>query len=211
MKGKMEKSSKDPLDHFLVQMKQAKLEAFLIVCGLIFVAAGAIFFFYQNKDESDNSIQILSEETQNSSQKVVVDVSGAVNAPKVVSLEGDLRIADAINAAGGLSAEADANFISKNLNLAAKLTDGAKIYIPFKGESQSIKGITSDKSITGITGLININIAGSAELESLSGIGPKTAAKIISNRPYSAIEELVSKKVLGLATFEKIKDQLTAF
>jgi len=70
--------------------------------------------------------------------------------------------------------------------------------------------VTSPKSGE-ISGKININTASEAQLDTLYGIGPVRAGKIIANRPYSSIEELVSKKVLGESTLEKIKDQITVY
>ena len=66
------------------------------------------------------------------------------------------------------------------------------------------------KNILGVTeGLININTATQTELEALPGVGPVTAGKIIDGRPYQTLEELKTKKAVGNALFEKIKDKLT--
>ena len=94
---------------------------------------------------------------------------------------------------------------TKNINLAAKLNDGAKIYIP-KIEEGDPQEITDMK-----TSLININTASSETLDTLPGIGPATAAKIISNRPYKSLEELLDKKVVSLKVFEQIKDKITVY
>jgi len=200
--------SEGPIERVIDQVKAAKLEAFLLVCGIIFLLVGVVFIFYQNNDASDNSIQILSEGNEDETgELLVVDISGAVKEPQVTRLPANSRISDAILKAGGLAQDADLEFVSKNLNLAAKVTDGAKIYIPAKGEVQAI----TDTSSTTVSGKVNVNTANSSQLEALAGIGPVTASKIINNRPYSSVEELISKKVLGASTFEKLKDQLTAF
>jgi competence protein ComEA len=141
--------------------------------------------------------------------EVVVDISGAVKKPGVYSLEGEARINDAIAEAGGLTKKADKAWVSKNINLAAKLSDSQKIYIPKVGEAGSVQ--TTGSVSSEISRKININTATEAELDSLPGIGPVRTGKIITNRPYSKIEDLRTKEVLGEATFEKIKDQITAF
>src|SRR3989344_3599763 len=113
--------------------------------------------------------------------------------------------------AGGFSDKANTEWIAKNLNLAAKLTDAAKIYIPFAGEELATSGSmdsTSTTGTTGNTGLININSANQAQLESLPGVGPVTAAKIISGRPYGSVDELLGKKIVGASVFEKIKEKI---
>ena len=138
--------------------------------------------------------------------KIKVDVEGQVIKPGVYSLSSDARVQDALIAAGGLSSTANRSAI----NLAAKIADGQKIYVPGVNE-KGIEGITS---ITGITsdnngGLISINNGSQSELESLPAIGPVTAQKIINGRPYGSTEELMSKKAVGKATYEKIKELIT--
>jgi len=69
--------------------------------------------------------------------------------------------------------------------------------------------MTSTTGIKGITGLVSINSGTQAELEELPGIGPVTAGKIIDNRPYGSVQELLERKIVGKTTFEKIKDLIT--
>ncbi len=127
--------------------------------------------------------------------------------PGVYKLNQNSIIQDALVASGGLSSDANREFVSKNINLAAKLADAAKIYIPKIGESFSeIKGV-SDIS----PGLININQASIETLDTLPGIGTVTADKIITNRPYVTINELLDKKVVSAKVFTQIKDKITAY
>lgn len=140
--------------------------------------------------------------------ELVVDISGAVVRPGVYRLSGGARVEDAIAAAGGLSGEADVERIAASVNRAAKLIDGAKIWIPKLG-SDLQKGQTPYNGLTPMSGLTPVNSASQSQLEALPGIGPVTAKKIIDNRPYMALEELVSKKVIGQSLFNKIKEQLT--
>ncbi len=137
--------------------------------------------------------------------KIKVDVEGAVKKPAVYELEDGSRIEDAIKAAGGLAPAADKGWIAKNLNLAQVIGDGTKIYVPKVGEftSSSTKVGTS---LGKTSAKININTATGAELDTLPRVGPVTAQKIIDYRPYSSVEDLMNKKVVGPKTFEGLKD-----
>lgn len=144
-------------------------------------------------------------------QYIVVDIEGAVKSPGVYKMPLGSRISDVISSAGGLTTDADSLTIEKTINAAQKVSDGQKIYFPRltdKTPSQSSKNIKSTTNTSNII-TISINLASSSELEALSGVGPVTAEKIINNRPYSSLEELINKKVLGEKLYEKIKDQLT--
>lgn len=135
-------------------------------------------------------------------------MAGAVNNPGVYSLNSGVRIEDAIAAAGGVTAKANQSYINQTLNLAQKISDGIKIYIPEEGQ-------TNSKEVTGVettaSSLININTAIADELDSLPGVGPVTAQNIIKNRPFSSVDELLSKKAVNDATFDKIKGLLSAY
>ena len=179
----------------------------LFAGGLIFLGIGIVQIMGEKtasiKFEKGN--QVLGAE-KGSELKIKVDVEGQVLKPGVYSLDSNSRVQDALIAAGGLSSEANRNAI----NLAAKIADGQKIYVPAIGE----EGTTSIMGTTGITGenyggIVSINSGTQAELEGLPGIGPVTAQKIIDNRPYGSQEELLDKKVVGKATYEKIKDMIT--
>lgn len=143
---------------------------------------------------------------QNSGE-ILVDVAGAVKNPGVYKLPANSRVEQAIVVAGGFDeAEVDREFIAMELNLAAKVVDGQKLYILHKGESRAtvprqILGTTSQGS-----GKISVNGASTTELESLPGVGSVTAQKIISSRPYQSLEELVTKKAVSNSTYVKLKD-----
>ena len=105
------------------------------------------------------------------------------------------------------------------VNRAAKLTDGQKLYIYKVGEhSETVSasnsvGIKMDQGVlAGSTaGGVNINSASLAELDSLPGIGQVYGQKIIEHRPYSNIEELLSKGVLKKNVFEVVKDKVSVY
>ena len=109
--------------------------------------------------------------------------------------------------------------MEKSLNRAAKIIDGQKLYIPTLNEqmdsasASTFKPYQSNTSVFGTQNdsLININNATLAQLDMLPGIGPVYGQKIIDQRPYSNIQDLLSKKVIPSSTFEKIKEQLTVY
>lgn len=145
--------------------------------------------------------------------EVAVDVSGGVIKPGVYTLPSGSRVEDAIRVAGGLSAEVDRDRLEKSVNRAAKLSDGAKIYIPKVGDTQTSPNILTGSrpvsdSLTSHNS-VSINTASQSDLEALSGIGPVIAKKIINGRPFASLEELVAKKAMGQALFDKLKAQLT--
>lgn len=185
-------------------LKKNILALALGVLGLVFLTSGILSMFSQQKEDI---VFETGSEVSSESAKIAVDVSGAVLKPGLYTLSQDSRIQDALVAAGGLSEDADRDWIEKNLNLALKLRDGLKIYVP----RQSDQGFVQGAGEVSGSSLININSATSRELESLPGIGPVTAGKIIHNRPYSSIDELSAKKVVSSKVFEQIKEKITAY
>lgn len=184
----------------------AILGILLILLGIVIVSRDIPFF---NQDK----IEILSGQDET----IKVEVSGAVERPGVYSFSSGARIEDLLVTSGGLSANADREWVTRTLNRAAKLTDGKKIYIPEAGESEN-RNIGSQKlrgsagQVIGVSeGLLNINTASRAELEALPGIGPVTAGKIIEGRPYSGVEELLIRKILKKSVYEENKDKLTIY
>lgn len=134
---------------------------------------------------------------------IMVDVEGAVKYPGVYELPKESRVKDAIEKAGGFAVDADMDAVSRGTNQAAVILDGAKIFVPKIGDS------SASKTIGSVSVGVNINTASQSELEALSGIGPVTAGKIMSGRPYMRLEELVEKKAMSQSLYEKLKDQLT--
>jgi competence protein ComEA len=142
---------------------------------------------------------------------LVVDVEGAVARPGVVSLPGDARVADAIVAVGGYAPDADLAAAAKSLNLAARLSDGAQVYVPVIGAPEE-PGSSPDGGAAADGGLVNLNTASLDELEALPGIGPVTAQKIVAARtgqPFSTLDELVDRKVMNRGQLDGIRDLVT--
>lgn len=188
------------------------------ILGMIFFAYGLIGLFAANKTSSEDIVFESNSAKQSPIEEktILVDVEGSVVKQGVYKLPENSRIQDGLVAAGGLAATADRQYIAKNFNLAIKLTDGAKIYVPNVEEAVSGAEVlsASDTSSEGIVvgSLININTASESQLaDGLSGVGAKTAQKIVAGRPYSAINELLSKKIVGAKVFEQIKEKITAY
>lgn len=150
-------------------------------------------------------IQKAGEEIQTN---IYVDVGGAVEKPGVYQLQSSSRVNEALVIAGGLGEEADREWVERNLNLAAKVTDGQKIYIPSRGESNSNK---DSPSFNKGESFVNINTASIAELDTLWGVGEATAKKIIDSRPYGSVEELLTKKAVKNNVYEAIKDSVSVY
>lgn len=195
---------------------------FFIVAIIAVLIIG--YYVYGNDSENNNitedeEIMITENNTEeeiNASNKIMVHVYGEVVNAGVVELDENSRISDAIEAAGGLTDEAD---LSK-INLAYILEDGMKITIPSKSESED-ENITEDDYVSTNSGVsvdnstensekVNINKATQTELETLPGIGPSIASKIISYREengnFSNIEEIKNVSGIGDAKFENIQN-----
>lgn len=150
-------------------------------------------------------------------QGLVVDVAGAVLHPGVYHLPAGSRVADAITAAGGFGPRVDA-LAAQALNLAAPLTDGVQVRVPSRddatarGTGSPGTGGGGSGSGGGSGGPVDLNTATAAELDSLPGIGPVTAAKIVASREgqaFSAVTELQTRKLVGASTFAKLAGLVT--
>jgi len=142
---------------------------------------------------------------------LVVDVAGAVAQPGVYRLPAGSRIADAIAAAGGFAPRVDAARVAAELNLAALAHDGDRVVVPARGESDASSGPGSGGGKS-TPGLIDLNHASADALDTLPGIGPVTAAKIVASRgdqPFRTIDELRSRGLVGDKTFGKLKSLVT--
>ena len=174
-----------------------KWEILLAVIGVTLVGAGV--FWWKGGGNTQPEVEII---TESETAGVTVDVSGAVVKPGVYQLNAQSRVEEALTAAGGLTSEADLVWVDKNVNRSAKLVDGAKIYIPPAGEQSGLQIRMSQEQV-------NLNSASQSELEELPGIGPVTAEKIISARPYMRPEELIELKILTRKVWDQIQDKIS--
>jgi competence protein ComEA len=150
--------------------------------------------------------------------EIVVDVTGAVANPGVRHLAAGARVGDAIEAAGGFSPRVDAKRVAAELNLAATLVDGAQVRVPSRDDEPASVGSGSGGSggaggsSGGSADLIDLNSATQAELESLPGIGPVTATKIMESRAgaaFRSVDELRERGLVGEKTFEDLRALVT--
>lgn len=183
-----------------------KLPLIIGTTGLVLMVVG-LFFNSENKSNKTNKSNLSNTVVISKPKIIKVDIAGAVEKPGLYEIPYDSRIQDVLISAGGLSPKANRNYISKSINLAQKATDGMKIYIPEESEASNLSSLSV---LSDLSNLININVASLKDLDALSGIGPVTGQKIIDSRPYSATEELVSKKVISKSVYDKIKDKITA-
>lgn len=145
--------------------------------------------------EQENTIE---EKSEKKDELLIVHVGGSVKRAGVYQLEKDKRIIDAVEKAGGMLEEAD----SDALNLAEKIKDGMKIYVPKKGEKPTTSTNLKSQSY------IDLNLAEKEELMTLPGVGEKTADKIIAYReaqPFEKVEDLLKVSGFGKKKMEALK------
>jgi competence protein ComEA len=181
----------------------------LALIGVSIIALVSAVFLLIKTTQRNDPIQFSSDNIKDigasQSATLTVDVSGAVRKPGVYTLPVNSRVIDAITSAGGMTEEADTDVVAATVNQASVLSDGAKVYIPIRGTTGVQGGAPSLVSAK----TISINTGSLAQLDTLSGVGPVTAQKVIDNRPYTKLEDLVTKKVMGQSLFDKLKNQLT--
>lgn len=226
------------LPEILLERYRPQVGVFLIVAVVVGGGVLALLNARSQPPEihkiEDSSSNQLPEATASNSpvateNRIKIDVAGAVINPGVYELGDEARVEEALNAAGGTSDEADREWVAKNLNLAAKLSDGDKLYIPKVGETAAASKVSppvsappatagvvsgTKTSNTSDCSRVNINIASAATLdECLPGIGPAYAQRIVEYREahggFKSIEEIQEVSGIGPKTFEKIKDQIT--
>ncbi len=206
-------------------MKQVLYVLIGVLAG--FVLAGLLIFV--SRAPAGDPIVLQPAPTE---APIVVQVTGAVPRPDLYKFPKGARVQDAIDAAGGLLAEADTN----SLNLAALLEDGQQLVVPYKAGMEPSNAsvppavelpqpssqdpfnpsISSNEPLATANPdveLVNINTATLEELDTLPGIGPSTAQKIIDyrneNGPFLSIEDVLNVSGIGPATYEDIKDLIT--
>ena len=197
----------------LEKIEKFKLPIALSLLGIVLIIGG-IFASGLNKQSASWRTKDFPKESliQSQTPKIIsIDVSGAVKTPGVYQLNAESRIEDAIRMAGGFSESANQEYISKYLNLAQKLSDGSKVYVPVIGENPPAGGGSGAIVGNSTQSKVNVNSSSQVEIETLPGIGPVTASKIISGRPYQVVEDLLNKKVVSKSVFEKIKDQIVVY
>lgn len=211
-----------------------KTQKIIIAVGIICILIVIGIFLYKRTQDTDYSMLMLEpeeevkennieQEQEKIENKIKVHVAGYVEEEGMVELAEGARIADALEAAGGATLEADLS----RVNLAYVLQDGQKIYIPsileVEEEEEEEEYITEEsggvileegeeEKNNEAEGKVNINTATQTELETLNGIGPSTASKIIEYRKqngnFQSIEEIQNVSGIGDSKYESIKDDI---
>ena len=200
-------------------LKQRKI--IIIIAILVIILLGWKYYDSKNYEEV-NSQEILATNTKkeniNSNEEedmMAVHITGEVKKSGVVKIKEGSRIEDIIEAAGGLTENADIT----NVNLAFVVEDGMKIRIPSVNEEKtdedyitedSGKGvIMTDENTSTSSSVININTASESELEQLPGIGPSISSRIVEyrnkNGKFKSIEDIKNVTGVGDSKFDKIK------
>ena len=189
------------------------LSAAIAVGGVIAVVLGLFLFHHpQPRPElqlprADAAPAGSGGSPSTTTGEVVVDVAGAVARPGVVRLAGPGRVVDAIAAAGGAAADADVN----QVNLAAKVADGDRVYIPRRGEAPPPAPTTGGTtgSATASSGPVDLNSATPEQLDALPGVGPATAKAIVDYRirhgRFRTVDDLLSVTGIGPAKLGNLK------
>lgn len=183
---------------------------------IILVALLTGFGFYKSNstiEEKDQNILQLAntniDETDNKPKEVYVHIDGEVVKPGLYKLTTNDRVNDLLKLAGGTTDKASL----KDVNLAKKLEDEMKIYIPAKEENLSNE-VSGKSEISSSTGKINLNTASKDELKTLPGIGDSRAEEIIryrENTGFSKLEDIKNISGIGDKTYEKLKDLISVY
>jgi len=145
---------------------------------------------------------------------IQVHVAGAVRHPGVYALPGDSRLLQAVEAAGGLTEEADPD----RANLAERLADGQQIYIAGRGTAApppptALVQPARAAGVSAVGGALNINTASAAELEALPGIGATLAGRIIAYRnehgPFAEPSQIMDVEGIGQGLYERVRELIT--
>lgn len=159
-----------------------------------------------NVDPMDLIMDMESDEVEEENQIIMVHISGEIYSPGLIELKLGSRLIDAVDLAGGLKKDADID----RINLAKKLVDEEKIYIPKIGEEESpIEVNMGGRSDNSSSGQIDINSCSKEELMTLPGIGEVLAGRIIDYReenPFKTIEDIKNVSGIGDKKFESLRD-----
>mgnify|MGYP000631248251 FL=1 len=180
---------------------------------LLLVGVGGLLPKKEEAVEESEAVvtTVLAEKTEESTTLeavIFVDIKGAVKKPGVYQMKAGDRVKDAIDAAGGLTAEAD----SQKVNLAQRVEDQMVIVVPKVGEEAEAipAGVTSKE--TSKEGKVNINTATVEELKTLKGVGEKKAEAIIEyrkkNGSFKTKEDLMKVRGIGKKLFESFEERI---
>jgi len=185
----------------------------LLILGFSLVILGIGINFKEQFTEK-NKAEIVTKKVEASEKndaqvtnEVMIDISGEVINPGVYKLQKGAILDEVLMMAGGLTNKANLSWIDKNLNKAEKVTDGQKIYIPNELDDETvILGVSTSRN------MVKINTASVEDLDTLEGVGPAIAQRIIDYRTenggFKSVEEIKLVPGIGDKMFEKIKNEI---
>ena len=180
---------------------------------LILVGVGGLFSKKEESVEETTVVEttMLAEKTEVSTTQetvIFVDIKGAVKNPGVYQMKVGDRVKDALDAAGGLTAEAD----SQKVNLAQRVEDQMVIVVPKVGEEAEAIPAGAMSKEASKEGKVNINTATVEELKTLKGVGEKKAEAIIEyrkkNGSFKTKEDLMKVRGIGKKLFESFQERI---
>lgn len=204
------------IDELLLKYRYPLL---ILLVGLILMLSG-VLVVKSGLISSSTKIEVLMATTSGQvSGEIAVEIAGEILTPGVYKLPLGSRVDDLLIISGGFTADADRVWTDKYLNRAAKLTDGQKVFVPSVNEQSSVlsaKNTGGDQTVSSTFSsdsktLINVNTASLGELDSLPGIGPVYGQSIVEHRPYSNVEELLSKGALKTSAYQKVKEMVSVY
>ena len=190
-------------------MPMYKKQLFVLII-LLLAAAGGTYYGLYSEEQAVVLDAAATADSGPPKQEITVYVTGAVNKPGLVNVPEGARAADAVNACGGLLPTAD----GEKINMAQSLKDGQQLKVPEKtGTNGKTDSGKTDKSKGADSGeKVNINTADEKALDTLPGVGPAMAKRIIEYREtegaFQSIEDIKKIRGIGEAKFAKMKDRI---
>lgn len=204
-------------------MRKNLKQKLVLICSILLIAVGLIYNFLKEDKEEISYENIVVQSIENEVPEEIIEekeyikihVTGQVRSPGIIVLEYGQRISDAIEKVGGITEFASL----KNVNLAYKLEDGQKLYIPTVEDDEKSVLLENGENIIQITNssgkskIININKASETELEEIPGVGPSMASKIVNyrkeNGEFKSIEDLKNISGIGEKKFESMREYIS--
>lgn len=205
-------------------MRKNIKQKLVLIAAILLIAVGIFYNFLKEDKEEISYENIIVQDVENvvSNEEIVeekeyikIHIAGQVKIPGIIELEYGARISDAIEKAGGLTEFASL----KNVNLAYKLEDGQKLYIPTTEEDvesvimENGENIIQNTNLFGKSKMININKANESELEEIPGVGPSMASKIVNyrkeNGEFKSIEDLKNISGIGEKKFDAMREYIS--
>lgn len=205
-------------------MRKDIKQKLIIAISVLLIVIGIVYNFLKQNSENEISYEniivqdieniVSDEEVVEEKEYIKIHITGQVRTSGIIELEYGSRISDAIEKAGGLTEFASL----KNVNLAYKLEDGQKLYIPTTEEDvesvlmENGENIIKETNVSEKSKVININKANEVQLEEIPGVGPSMASKIVNyrneNGEFKSIEDLKNISGIGEKKFETMREYI---